>query len=71
MPSFCNVLFFSTSKKLRREFLTNTDEETEKEIFLFFVRDLNFTPLFSSLSLNNNKSKKSLDRNLWFGMTKI
>jgi len=51
--------------------LTNTDEETEKEIFLFFVRDLNFTPLFSSLSLNNNKSKKSLDRNLWFGMTKI
>ena len=46
MPSFCNVLFFSTSKKLRREFLTNTDEETAKEIFLFFVRDLNFTPFF-------------------------
>ena len=63
MPSFCNVLFFSTSKKLRREFLTNTDEETAKEIFLFFVRDLNFNH-FSSLSLNN-KSKKRLWTDLW------
>jgi hypothetical protein len=43
--------------------LTNTDEETEKEIFLFFVRDLNFNL--------NNKSKKRLWTDLWFGMTKI
>jgi len=65
MPSFCNVLFFSTSKKLRREFLTNTGEETSKN-----VRDLNFNHFL--LSPNTlKKSKKSLDRDLWFGMTKI
>ena len=38
MPSFCNVLFFSTSKKLRREFLTNTDEETKKKFSCFCAR---------------------------------
>ena len=64
MPSFCNVLFFSTSKKLRREFLTNTDEETEKEIFLFFVRDLNFNPSII-------KARRDFGPTFGFGMTKI
>ena len=62
MPSFCNVLFFSTSKKLRREFLTNTGEETSKN-----VRDLNFNHFL--LSPNTlKKSKKSLDRRPTFGL---
>ena len=59
MPSFCNVLFFSTSKKLRRAF----EEETAKRNFLVFCAGPKFQPHFSSLSLNN-KSKKSLDRPL-------
>jgi hypothetical protein len=64
MPSFCNVLFFSTSKKLRRAF----EEETAKRNFLF-VRDLNFNPIFL-LSPSIIKARRAWT-DLWFGMTKI